>query len=143
MSDELKDILSNSNKDIDNQRLMDYLSSHLSKSDSHEVEKSMAADEFINDAVEGLQQMDSKQRMLAYADQLNQVLHKQLEKKEKRKKKQRWKDSPYTYLTIIILLVLMVISFIILKKHLDNKKEKNIPATSMNILSKELKKINS
>ena len=42
MNNDLKDILSNSNKDIDNQQLLAYLSHQLSKSNTHEVEKSMA-----------------------------------------------------------------------------------------------------
>jgi hypothetical protein len=60
MSNDLKNILSNSNKDIDNQQLMDYLSNQLSESKMHEVERSMADDAFINDAVEGLQQVENK-----------------------------------------------------------------------------------
>ena len=54
MSDELKDILSNLNKDIEQEKLLDYLNKKLSAADAHEVEKQMAGDEFINDAVEGL-----------------------------------------------------------------------------------------
>ena len=60
MTDNLKDILSNSNKDIDNQRLMSYLKEQLNKAESHDVEKAMADDAFINDAIEGLQKFDTK-----------------------------------------------------------------------------------
>ena len=59
MNNDLKDILSNSNKDIDNQLLLAYLSDELSKSNTHEVEKTMADDPFMNDAIEGLQQIDN------------------------------------------------------------------------------------
>ena len=52
MNDDLLNILSNSNKDIDNQRLMDYLSGKLTEKERHEVEKMMAGDDFMNDAVE-------------------------------------------------------------------------------------------
>ena len=62
MRNDLKDILSNSNKDIDNQQLMDYLSNQLSSADTHEVEESMTDDEFMNDAVEGLQQIANKKK---------------------------------------------------------------------------------
>ena len=51
MNNDLKDILSNSNKDIDNKHLMDYLSNQLSQEESHAIEKKMAEDEFMNDAV--------------------------------------------------------------------------------------------
>ena len=63
MNNDLKDILSNSNKDIDNQQLLAYLSDQLSKSNMHEVEKTMAEDAFMNDAIEGLQQIDSKKNI--------------------------------------------------------------------------------
>lgn len=122
MSDELKNILNNSNKDIDNQKLMDYLSRHLSKQDSHDLEKMMADDEFINDAVEGLEQFSSKKNMSISVEQLNRELQKQLAKKKQRKEKRRLKDQPWIYYTIILLLALIIICYIIIKKHADNNK---------------------
>ena len=122
MNNDLKDILSNSNKDIDNQRLMDYLMNQLSKTESHDVEKTMAEDPFLDDAIEGLQQIGNKKSVQDYVEQLNSDLKKQTAKNKKRKEKRRLKDSPYTYLTIIIILLLLVISFIVLKNYMDAKK---------------------
>ena len=76
MSDDLKDILFNSNKDIDNQQLMDYLSNQLSKGQTHEVESSMAEDPFLNDAVEGLQKIEPTEKINNYSIHLNQELQK-------------------------------------------------------------------
>ena len=39
MNDDLLNILSGSNKDIDNQKLMDYISNKLSAEQKHEFEK--------------------------------------------------------------------------------------------------------
>lgn len=122
MSDELKNILNNSNKDIDNQKLMDYLSQQLSKQDSHELEKMMADDDFINDAVEGLEQFSSKKSMSVSVEQLNRDLQKQLAKKKLRKEKRRLKDQPWIYYAIIILLALIIICYIVIKKHSENNK---------------------
>ncbi len=116
MSGNLKDILSGSNKDMGNQQLMDYLSSRLSKEQQHEVEKNMAADDFVNDAVEGLQQINSTKKMQEFADDLNRELQKQIEKNKKRKNKRRWKDAPNTYIIILLLLTLMLICFFVIKK---------------------------
>jgi hypothetical protein len=124
MSNDLKDILSNSNKDIDNQQLMDYLSNQLSKADSHAIEQDMADDEFMSDAVEGLQKLENPKDMQAYVEQLNNDLHKQIAKNKNRKAKRTLKDQPYTYVTILIILILAVISFIVLKKHLDARDAK-------------------
>lgn len=122
MNNNLKDILSNSNKDIDNQLLMDYLSNQLSKEESHDIEKKMADDEFMNDAVEGLQNIEKKKDMQAYVDQLNSDLMKQIAKNKVRKDKRKLKEQPYTLITIIVILILAIISFIVLKKHLDAKR---------------------
>ena len=84
MNNDLKDILSNSNKDIDNQQLLAYLSNQLSKTNTHEVEKTMADDPFINDAMEGLQQIDNKKNIPIHLAELQASLQKQLAKNAKR-----------------------------------------------------------
>lgn len=118
MSNDLIDILSNSNKDIDNQQLMDYLSNQLSKSESHDFEKNMADDAFINDAVEGLQKIEGKRSLEVYVNQLNQDLQKHIARNKKLRNKRRWKDQPYTYLAILLILFLLIICFIVLKNYL-------------------------
>jgi len=133
MNNDIKNILANSNKDIDNQQLMDYLSNQLSKADAHAVEKNMADDEFMNDAVEGLQKMESKKNMQAYVEELNKELQNQIAKNKTRKEKRRLKDQPYTYVAIVIILILMVICFVVIKRHLDAKQAK--PAVSHQIIS--------
>ncbi len=122
MSDELLNILSSSNKDIDNQKLMDYLSGKLSQDDNHEIEKSMIDSEMMNDAVEGLEKIKSRKEVSALVDQLNSNLQKQLEKKKSKKLKRKIKDLPPLYLTIILILMIIIISFLIIKKHLDSDK---------------------
>lgn len=120
MNNDLKDILSNSNKDIDNQQLLAYLSDQLSKSNIHEVEKTMADDAFVNDAIEGLQQIDNKKSIPLHLEELQASLQNQLAKNGKRKKR-RWQDNPQTYLITIIVIVLILICYVVIKKHLDNR----------------------
>lgn len=121
MGNELKDILSNSNKDIDNQQLMDYLSNQLSKAQQHEVEKQITDDAFVNDAVEGLQQIQHKKDINAYVEQLNNELHKQVAKNKKRKDKRKLKNNPLTYMAIILFLLLLVICVVLVLKQVKNK----------------------
>lgn len=120
MSNELLNILSNSNKDIDNQKLMDYLSGKLSAEEKHELEKQMIDSEMMNDAVEGLQNFDNKKALSAYVEQLNADLQKNLSKKKSRKQKRKLKEQPWLLMAIVIILVLIIICFIVIKKHLDN-----------------------
>lgn len=119
MSDELKDILSNLNKDIEQDKLLDYLNKKLSATEAHELEKQMADDEFVNDAVEGLEEFKNKKDLSLYVQQLNNDLKKQLDKKKKRKEKRRIKEEPWLYFGIVLLLVLIVICFVLVKKYLD------------------------
>lgn len=129
MSNDLKDILSNSNKDIDNQKLMDYLSHQLSGEDLHDIEKEMVDDPFMNDAVEGLQEVRQEKNLEAYVEQLNDNLTKQLAKNKARKNKRKFKDQPYVYLAVILLLILMVVCFLVVKKQMAAK-NKVAPTTS-------------
>jgi len=128
MEDKLLHILSASNKDIDNQKLMDYLSGKLSDEQRHDVEKQMADSEFVNEAMEGLEEVKNKKELNFYIEQLNADLHKQLDKKNARKQKRKLKDQPWIYLAIVVLILLIVIGFIVIKKYLDNEKthHKNI-----------------
>jgi len=119
MSDELKDILSNLNKDIEQEKLLDYLNKKLSAAEAHEVEKQMAADEFMNDAVEGLENFKNKKDLSLLVEQLNNDLKKQTAKKKRKKEKRKLRDQPWLYITIIILLLLVVISFVLIKKYLN------------------------
>lgn len=118
MSDNLKDILSNLNKDIEQDKLLDYLNRKLSADDAHELEKQMADDEFMNDAVEGLEQFKNKKELGALVDQLNRDLKKQTAKKKKKKERRKLKDQPWLYITIVTILLLVVIGFVLIKKYL-------------------------
>ncbi|MEP7252084.1 MAG: hypothetical protein ABI683_06880 [Ginsengibacter sp.] len=122
MNDDLLNILSNSNKDIDNQKLMDYLSDKLSAEEKYNLEKAMIDSEMMNDAVEGLDGFKDKKDVNALVEQLNTNLKKQLEKKKSKKLARRIKDLPWLYLTIVLILVIILIAFLIIKKSLDSEK---------------------
>ncbi|RYY21397.1 MAG: hypothetical protein EOO04_18295 [Chitinophagaceae bacterium] len=114
MSNDLLNILSNSNKDIDNQKLMDYLSGRLPEHERHEVETWMNENDFVNEAVEGLQKFDGKKDLQLYVDQLNKELNQYIEKKKTRREKKKLKENPWMYLTVFLILVLVVIAYIII-----------------------------
>jgi hypothetical protein len=120
MSDNLTNILSNSNKDIDNQKLMDYLSKQLAKDDHHDIEKMMADDAFMDDAVEGLSYFANKQHIPNITTELNNQLQKHLQQRKHRREKRKWKDNPMTYVIILLLLILIIVSYIVIKKQFAN-----------------------
>ena len=114
MADELLNILSNSNKDIDNQKLMDYLSGKLPENEKHEVEVWMTENEFANEAVEGLQEFKGKKDLQKYVDQLNKELNQYIQQKKNRRERKNLKENPWMYVTIFLILVLAVIGYMII-----------------------------
>jgi uncharacterized protein YehS (DUF1456 family) len=118
MNDDLLNILSNSNKDIDNQKLMDYLSDKLSAEDKHEFEKAIIDSEMESDALDGLNAFKNKKDPAVFAEELNRNLQKQLQKKKAIKEKRKLKDMSWVYFTIILILLLIIIAFIIISKFL-------------------------
>ena len=121
MNDDYKDILSNLNKDIEQDKLLDYLNKKLPAAEAHEVEKQMANDDFMNDAVEGLENFKNKKDLSLYVQQLNKDLKKQTAKKKGRKDKRKLQEQPWLYFTIVLLLLLIVISYVLVKKYLENR----------------------
>ncbi len=122
MNDDLLNILSHSNKDIDNQKLMDYLSDKLSAEEKHTLEKAMIDSEMMNDAMEGLDGFKNKKDVSALVEQLNINLKKQLEKKKSNKEKRSIKDLLWLYVTVILILLIILIGFFVIK-HLESEKQ--------------------
>lgn len=114
MSKDLLNILSNSNKDIDNQKLMDYLSGKLSEPEKHEVELWMTENDFASEAVEGLQQFSGKKDLQGYVDQLNKELNQYIEKKKTRREHKKLKQNPWMYLTAFLILVLVIVGYLVI-----------------------------
>ncbi|HVZ95951.1 MAG TPA: hypothetical protein VG847_03690 [Chitinophagaceae bacterium] len=136
MKDDLLDILSGGHKDIDNQKLLDYLSNQLKEEEKYEFEKSMADSDMLNDVVEGLEKFKDKKEVTALVEQLNSHLKKQLERKKERKLKRELKNPLWLYFSIVILLILVLVAFIIIRKFLENKEDIKAPAPTTIIIYK-------
>jgi ferric-dicitrate binding protein FerR (iron transport regulator) len=116
----LKDILSNSNKDIDNQQLMDYLSGKLNAAEQQAFEEQMAENDLFNDALEGLQQVENKQQLDLIQYELNRKLRQQLQDRGHKKERRKIQGFQLTIITIIIILILCVLAFVVI--YMNNKK---------------------
>ena len=116
MSEDLKDILSNLNPDIDQETLLRYLQGKLSASEQHEVEKQMLDSEFEADAMEGLHELKDKRKVSLLIDQLNSDLRKKTEKKKRFRKKLELKLDPAVIIAIVIILLLTVVAYMIIHK---------------------------
>jgi anti-sigma factor RsiW len=116
MNNDLLNILSNSNKDIDNQKLMDYLSGKLSEQEKHDVEKWMVDNEFENEAVEGLQQLAGKKNLEGYVDQLNKELHQYIRTKKDRREKRKINNSMWVYVAIVFILLIIIVAYMVISR---------------------------
>ena len=121
MSEKLKDILSHLSTEVDQETLLKYLEGRLSDEQRHEIEKKMLGSEFTDDAMEGLQEIKNKQRISSLVDQLNRDLHNKLEKKKKRREKFRFKDQPWLYIALVIILLLIVLSYMVIYRMLQQR----------------------
>ena len=114
MNPDIFKILSESNKDIDNQKLMDYVAGKLSAGESHELEAQMAENEFLNDALEGLQHVKDKKNLEGIVDVLNNDLHKKLNQKKSRKEKRKIKEFTWIYYTIVLILLFIILTWVVI-----------------------------
>jgi hypothetical protein len=116
MNNDLLNILSNSNKDIDNQKLMDYLSGKLSDQEKHEVEKWMVDNEFENEALEGLQELAGKKNLEGYVDQLNKELRHYIRDKKDRREKRKINNSFWIYTAIVFILLVIILAYMVISR---------------------------
>ena len=119
MEEKFKDILSHLATEVDQETLLLYLQNKLSEEKKHEVEKKLMENEFATDALEGLQEFKDKQQVAYMVEMLNRDLKKKLEKKKQRREKMRLKDQPWLYIAILILIFLIVLSYIVIRKMLQ------------------------
>lgn len=109
MSD-LFNILSNSNKDIDNQKLMDYLAGKLSGTEKHEVEAWMTENDFASEAIEGLQSLKDPAHANVYVEQLNNQLSRHLKQKPKRRTRKLEFNLTNAIIAVLVILALTVMA---------------------------------
>jgi hypothetical protein len=116
MSDNLKDILSHLSPEIDQETLLLYLQNKLSAEKRHEVEKKLLENDFANDAAEGLQQFEDKEKLPVFVDQLNKNLKTKLQSKKERSEKIHLKQYPWLYLAVILIILLIIISYFVIQR---------------------------
>ncbi len=121
MPENYKDILSHLSTEVDQETLLLYLQGKLSEKEKHDVEKQLLQNDFDNEAIEGLQEIKDKQQIQYMVEMLNRDLKKKTEKKKLRRDKMKIKDQPWLYISIAILLLLIIISYIVIRRFLLEK----------------------
>ena len=115
--------------ELNEEQLKKYVSGETSPEETHVVEKQMADSDFVNDAVEGLQVISSKQKLDDYIDQLNKNLHEHLISKKQIKNKRKIKDLSWAIVAVIVILLLCILAYIIIRM----QREKQIERLSISV----------
>ena len=116
MAGNLKDILSSLSTDIDQETLLLYLQGKLSGEKKNEVEKKLMDSDFNEDAIEGLQEIRDKEQIPYMVEMLNRELKKKTLKKKQRRDKMRFKDQPWLYISVLIIILLIILSYIVIQR---------------------------
>lgn len=116
MNENLKDILSHLQPEVDQQTLLKYLEGKLSSLEQHELEKNTLDSEFEADALEGLRDFENKAKIGAVVEQLNQELKRKTGKKKRWPYQRKANVEPWLLVAILLVLVIAVISYIIIHK---------------------------
>lgn len=112
----LLDILSNSNKDIDNQKLMDYINGKLNEEEKHLIEAMLMDNEFENDAADGLQSIKNKEGVNNYVSQLNKDLKNYIATKKDHREKRKIVINQNTIIAIIFIIALAILVYVVISK---------------------------
>lgn len=130
--EDLTNILSHEDEFTDEQ-LLNYLQGKATGEDAHLVEKQMAESDFINDAVEGLQAIQSPRRLNEYVNQLNGKLQQQLEIKKQRKDKRAIKHLSWIILAVVLILVLCILGYVVIHMAKEHELHKHLDSVYMQI----------
>lgn len=116
MKENLKDILTHLHSEVDQQTLLKYLEGKLTAEEQHELEKNALDNDFEADALDGLQSFGNKGKIEGLVKELNKDLAKNTAKKKKWPYKRQAKLEPWLLITIVLVLVIAIISYVIIHK---------------------------
>lgn len=102
--------------DQQSDNLLNYINQEMNDVHQHEFEKEMMEDPFLNDAVEGLSTVQSKEELNKIVQELNRDLKKKLDQRKSEKEKKRYKNPPFLISTILFVLLLLIITVIVILK---------------------------
>lgn len=102
----------------DDELLLKYINDQLTGEERHELEKRLLNDSFENDAVEGLQEIDQKEKIELIVDALNRDLKKRMAKKAKARNPMKLNPQWWFYFAILILLIILILMYVYLFKML-------------------------
>jgi hypothetical protein len=115
MAEEKNDMFSEESGVPDNKKILDYLQGSLSDAERSHLDGQVPDNPFLQDAVEGLQNVPDRDELPELIGHLNHQLHRQLKTKKSRGRKKQAKFGEWIYWAILIILTLGIIGFVVLR----------------------------
>ncbi len=110
MSDKTK--MTNS---VDTQEMQDYVQGKLTPEQANAFEQMMQDDDFVDDAVEGIQSMNEPNKANSIAEQLNRELYLQLHQKKQRRERRKMSDLTWTIVAVAFLIICLFFLYYYMK----------------------------
>jgi CHASE3 domain sensor protein len=104
----------NADDELNVEQLMNYVKGKSAGEEEHTVEKKMAESSFVNDAVEGLQNFSSTEKVNSYVQQINEQMHQRLAEK-KQGRKNNIKSLSWEIIAVIVIILLCLIGYIVIQ----------------------------
>lgn len=104
----------NADDELNDETLLNYVTKKSSHEEQHSVEQNINDSAFVSDAVDGLQQFSSTQKINTYVEQLNSDLHKKLFSPT-HKNKRGIKSLSWEIIGIVIIILLCLLAFAVIR----------------------------
>ncbi len=105
----------NTDDELNEGELLKYIKGNATQEEQHAVETKMANSGFVNDAMEGLQQIAASGKLNEYVQQLNKHLHQQLLLPKQRKEKRKIKELTWITIAVAVVLLLCILGYWVIR----------------------------
>lgn len=109
---------------FDETLLKKYVEGDLSKDEQYALESSMSDSDFLNDAVEGLQNFKNTTNINTSVEQLNAQLKKQTQSNKRKRFRRKIKHLDSIELTVITVITLCLLGYFIIREYQKHRHQK-------------------
>ena len=114
MHNDLLDILSRKVQPITNEQLVNYLTGKLTDAERHEIESTLLNSGIDAEALEGLQMVEGKDKILQYQLEIQKTLRDKLQQKSKKRKRIKQVQLSHGLILTGILLAFIILVWVLI-----------------------------
>lgn len=99
-------------KELDERLLLDYLKGVMPHDQQHQLEELLDADPFLSDALDGLADINDKEKLKIITGQINRQLHHNIKQRKSERRKRKKLNNQWGWIFVLILIILILISWL-------------------------------